>query len=48
MVSMLADEIGTPEVDVIKTLEKMFEEGSLPDYELTHNNKKVVKKPRRV
>lgn len=48
MVSMLADEIGTPEVDVIKTLEKMFKKGFLPDYELTHNNKKVVKKPRRV
>ena len=41
-------EIGTPEVDVIKTLEKMFKKGFLPDYELTHNNKKVVKKPRRV
>ncbi|MEA4973717.1 MAG: hypothetical protein VB119_11210 [Candidatus Metalachnospira sp.] len=44
MVPMLADEVGMPEVDILKTLEKMFKKGLLPRYELTRNNKKVVKK----
>lgn len=44
MVPMLADEIGMPEVEILKTLEKMFKKGLLPGYELTRNNRKVVKK----
>lgn len=44
MVSMLADEVGMPEVDVLKTLDKMFKKKLLPKYELTRNNKKLVKK----
>ena len=44
MVPMLADEIGMPEVEVIKTLEAMLKKNLLPDYELARNNKKLVKK----
>ena len=44
MVPMLADEIGMPEVDMIKTLEAMMKRNLLPDYELARNNKKLVKK----
>ncbi len=44
MVPMLADEIGMPEVEVIKNLESMFKKNLLPDYELARNNKKLVKK----
>lgn len=44
MVSMLADEAGMPEVDILKMLNKMFKKNLLPKYELTRNNKKVVKK----
>ncbi len=44
MIPMLADEVGMPEVDVLKTLDKMFKKGLLPKYELTRNNRKVVKK----
>lgn len=43
-VAMLADEVGMPEVDIIKTIEKMLNKGLLPKYELTRNNRKVVKK----
>ena len=44
MVPMLADEIGMPEVDLLKNLEAMFKRNLLPDYELTRNNRKLVKK----
>lgn len=44
MVPMLADEIGMPEVEVIKNLEAMFKKNLLPDYELARNNKKLIKK----
>ena len=44
MVPMLADEIGMPEVDVIKHLITMTEKKFLPYHELAHNNKKLVKK----
>jgi len=44
MVPMIADEVGMPEVDVIKTLETMFKKGLIHGYELTRNNRKVVKK----
>lgn len=44
LIQMLADEVGMPEVEVLRTLEKMFKKGLLPRYELTRNNRKVVKK----
>lgn len=44
MVPMLADEIGMPEVDILKNLDVMFKKNLLPEYELARNNKKLVKK----
>ena len=44
MVPMLADEIGMPEIDILKNLDVMFKKNLLPDYEMTRNNKKIVKK----
>ncbi len=44
MVPMIADEVGMPEVEVIKNLEVMFKKNLLPDYELARNNKKLIKK----
>ena len=44
MVPMLADEIGMPEVEVLKNLDVMFKKNLLPDYEMTRNNKKIAKK----
>ena len=44
MIPMLADEIGMPEVDILKNLDIMFKKNLLPEYELTRNNKKLVKK----
>lgn len=44
MIPMLADEIGMPEVDIIKNINKMVERNLLHGYELSHNNKKLIKK----
>ena len=44
MVPMLADEVGMPELDVIKRLIEMEKKNLLPGFELARNNKKLVKK----
>ncbi len=44
MVNLLADEIGMPELDILKNLEAMFKKNLLPGYELSHNNRRLVKK----
>ena len=43
MVPMIADDIGMPEIDVIKNLEAMSKKNLLRGYELAHNNKKLVR-----
>lgn len=43
-ISMLADEIGMSEVDLLKNLDAMFKKNLLPGHELAHNNKRLVKK----
>lgn len=44
MVPMLADEVGMPEVDILKNLNAMFKRNLIPGYEMARNNKRLVKK----
>ncbi|GFI62423.1 hypothetical protein IMSAG049_01605 [Clostridiales bacterium] len=44
MVPMLADEVGMPEIDILKNLDAMFKKNLIPNYEMARNNKKLIKK----